>query len=125
MTGARNRRGQKPRMDLMRAELGGEVCTPGGDPRPEKAKTPCHIDNPRPEDGRFGDQRPLSLPEAARYLNVTDRYIRRLVAEQRIAYFKVGRLLRFAAVDLDAYLAACRVEPAASHPLLGPRASRS
>ena len=125
MTGARNRRGQKPQMDLMRAELGGEVCTPGGDPRPEKAKTPWHIDNPRPENGRFGDQRPLSLPEAARYLNVTDRYIRRLVAEQRIAYFKVGRLLRFAAVDLDAYLAACRVEPAASHPLLGPRASRS
>jgi hypothetical protein len=34
-------------------------------------------------------------------------------------------LLRFAAVDLDAYLADCRVEPAASHPLLGPRASRS
>ena len=67
----------------------------------------------------------LSLPEATRYLNVTDRYVRRLVAEQRIAYFKVGRLLRFAAVDLDAYLAACRVEPAASHPLLGQRASRS
>jgi excisionase family DNA binding protein len=112
-------------MDLMRAELGGEVCTPGGDPRPEKAKIPWHIDNPRSENGRFGDQRPLSLPEAARYLNVTDRYIRRLVAEQRIAYFKVGRLLRFAAIDLDAYLAACRVEPAASHPLLGPRATRS
>jgi hypothetical protein len=46
MSGARNRRGQKPQMDLMRAELGGEVCTPGGDPRPEKAKTPWHIDNP-------------------------------------------------------------------------------
>jgi hypothetical protein len=76
MTGARNRRGQKPQMDLMRAQLGGEVCTPGGDPRPEKAKTPCHIDNPRSENGRFGDQRPLRLPEAARYLNVTDRYIR-------------------------------------------------
>ena len=85
MTSARNPQGQKPQMDLMRAQLGGEVCTPGGDPRPEKAKTPWHIDNPRPENGRFGDQRPLSLPEAARYLNVTDRYIRRLVAEQRIA----------------------------------------
>jgi hypothetical protein len=34
-------------------------------------------------------------------------------------------LLRFAAVDLDAYLAACRVEPAVPHWLLGPRASRS
>jgi excisionase family DNA binding protein len=112
-------------MDLMRAELGGEVCTPGGDPRPEKPRTPCHIDNPRPENGRFGDQRPLSLPEAARYLNVTDRYIRRLVAEQRIAYFKVGRLLRFAAVDLDAYLEACRVEPAAPHWLVRRRPSRS
>ena len=67
----------------------------------------------------------LSLPEATRYLNVTDRYIRRLVAEQRIAYFKVGRLLRFAAVDLDAYLEACRVEPAAPHWLVRRRPSRS
>jgi hypothetical protein len=56
MTGARNRQGQKPQMDLMRAEPGGEVCTPGGDSRPEKAKTPWHIDNPRSENGRFGGQ---------------------------------------------------------------------
>jgi len=68
---------------------------------------------------------PSACPRRPVIFNVTDRYIRRLVGEQRIAYFKVGRLLRFAAVDLDAYLAACRVEPAASHWLVRQRASRS
>lgn len=40
-------------------------------------------------------QAPLTLSEAAAYLNVTERYVRRLVAERRVAYHKVGRLLRF------------------------------
>ena len=59
--------------------------------------------------------------EAATYLNVTERYMRRLVTERRIPYFKVGRLLRFSADDLDAFLEACRIEPGAAHPLLAPR----
>jgi excisionase family DNA binding protein len=61
---------------------------------------------------------PLTLIEAAVYLNVTERYMRRLVAERRIPFFKVGRLLRFATTDLDAYLEACRIEPSSVHPLL-------
>ena len=47
-------------------------------------------------------QAPLTLSEAAAYLNVTERYVRRLVAERRVAYHKVGRLLRFRQSDLDA-----------------------
>ena len=55
---------------------------------------------------------PLDLVEAASYLNVNERYIRRLVAERRVRYLKVGRLLRFRVEDLETFLDSCRVEPA-------------
>jgi excisionase family DNA binding protein len=67
---------------------------------------------------------PLTLPEAAAYLNVSERYMRRLVTERRIPYFKVGRLLRFLAEDLDAFFEAGRIEPSSLHPLLVPRRGR-
>jgi excisionase family DNA binding protein len=51
------------------------------------------------------------LGESAVYFNVTERYMRRLVAERRIPYLKVGRLLRFRLADLDAYLETCLVAP--------------
>lgn len=63
-------------------------------------------------------EQPLTLSEAATYLNVTERYVRRLVAEKRVAYHKVGRLLRFRASDLDRLFEAGRVEPPQLHPLL-------
>lgn len=63
-------------------------------------------------------QAPLTLSEAAAYLNVTERYVRRLVAERRVAYHKVGRLLRFRPSDLDALFEAGRVEVPQVHPLL-------
>ena len=55
-------------------------------------------------------------------LNVNERYMRRLVSERRIPYFKVGRLLRFSPADLDAFIEACRVEVPPVHPLLRTRA---
>jgi excisionase family DNA binding protein len=36
--------------------------------------------------------------------------VRRLIAERRIAYTKLGRHIRIAACDLDAFIAAGRVE---------------
>jgi len=53
---------------------------------------------------------PLTLSEAAAYLNVTPRFMRRLVAERRIAFHKVGALLRFRVEDLDAFFESGRVE---------------
>lgn len=53
---------------------------------------------------------PLTLLEAAAYLNVTERFMRRLVAERRIAFHKVGALLRFRVDDLDTFFEAGRVE---------------
>ena len=66
---------------------------------------------------------PLTLPEAAAYLNVSERFMRRLVAERRIAFHKVGHFLRFRVADLDRFLEAGRVEPTFDHPLLAARAS--
>jgi excisionase family DNA binding protein len=40
--------------------------------------------------------------------------VRRLIAEQRIAYVKLGRHVRIAADDLEAFIAAGRVEGGAA-----------
>jgi len=53
----------------------------------------------------------LTVPETAVYLNVSVRFVRRLVAERRIAFHHVGRHVRFALTDLDEWLATGRIEP--------------
>jgi len=58
------------------------------------------------------DQRPLlDCAGAAERLGVPERFVRRLVAERRLAYIKVGRYVRFDQAVLDAWIAAQRVEP--------------
>jgi len=67
---------------------------------------------------------PLDIEAAARYLNVTKRFMRRLVAERRIPFHRVGRLLRFRVADLDAFFSNGRVEPPPTTSILdstGPR----
>ena len=53
----------------------------------------------------------LSVEAAAEYLSTSPRFIRRLVAERRVPYVKVGRLVRLTPEDLDDFIAAGRVEP--------------
>jgi len=53
----------------------------------------------------------LTVVEAAEHLNTSVRFVRRLVAERRIAFHKVGAHVRIALVDLDAFVEAGRVEP--------------
>lgn len=53
----------------------------------------------------------LSVPETADYLNTSERFVRRLIAERRVAFHHVGRHVRFALSDLDEWLAGSRVEP--------------
>jgi excisionase family DNA binding protein len=48
--------------------------------------------------------RVIGVEDAAIYLSVPVRFIRRLVAEKRIRYYKVGKYVRFAKEDLDAFL---------------------
>lgn len=52
----------------------------------------------------------LTVDQAAEYLNVSVRFIRRLVAERRVPFHKAGSHLRFRPVDLDAFMLAGRVE---------------
>ena len=52
----------------------------------------------------------LTMEEAAERLRTTPRHVRRLVFERRIAYVKLGRHVRIAGRDLDAFIAAGRVD---------------
>jgi excisionase family DNA binding protein len=56
-------------------------------------------------------ERLLTVDEAAERLGTSARFIRRLIAERRIAYTKLGRHVRIAGRDLDAFVASGRVEP--------------
>lgn len=56
----------------------------------------------------------LTVEQAAEYLGTGARFIRRLVAERRIVFYKVGNHVRFTAADLDAFAEAGRVEPIVS-----------
>ena len=52
----------------------------------------------------------LSPQEAADQLGTSLRFVRRLILERRIPYTKLGRHVRIAASDLDAFIAAGRIE---------------
>jgi excisionase family DNA binding protein len=67
--------------------------TPGGGPVPTDA-------------GELVD-----FAAASSYLGVSDAFIRRLVLEKRVRYYKVGRFVRFRLADLDAFVAAGAVDP--------------
>ncbi|AKA04753.1 DNA-binding protein [Streptomyces noursei ZPM] len=56
-------------------------------------------------------ERYLTIPEVAERLSTTERFPRRLVAERRIAFVKVGRHVRIAESVLAAYIAARTVQP--------------
>lgn len=56
----------------------------------------------------------MTVDQAAGYLNVSVRFVRRLVAERRVPFHKAGALVRFAVADLDAFMLAGRVEPITS-----------
>ncbi|MCP4959211.1 MAG: helix-turn-helix domain-containing protein, partial [bacterium] len=43
----------------------------------------------------------LTIDEAAERLNVSVRFVRRLVAERRVPYLKIGKFVRFDQDDLD------------------------
>jgi excisionase family DNA binding protein len=46
----------------------------------------------------------LDIDAVAEQLAVTPRHVRRLVAERRIPYLKVGRFVRFDPTEVDAWL---------------------
>lgn len=52
----------------------------------------------------------LSVDQAAAYIGCGARMVRRLVAERRVPFVKVGRHVRFRVSALEAFLDAGRVE---------------
>lgn len=52
----------------------------------------------------------IDVDAAAERLNVTPRFVRRLVTERRVPYFKVGKFIRFDSAELDSWLEQCRVD---------------
>jgi len=60
----------------------------------------------------------LSVDQVAEVLGTTTRFPRRLIAERRITFVKVGRHVRIPESALAAYIEARTVQP------LGPRRSR-
>jgi excisionase family DNA binding protein len=55
----------------------------------------------------------LTVEEAADRLGTSVRFVRRLIAERRIAYIRIGRHIRIAEADLASFVAAGRVEASA------------
>jgi excisionase family DNA binding protein len=53
----------------------------------------------------------LTVAEAAERLNTSERFVRRLIEERRIAFTRLGRHLRIAESDIGAFVTAGRVEP--------------
>lgn len=55
----------------------------------------------------------LNVPEVADRLGTSPRFVRRLIAERRIPYAKLGKHVRIDDADVDAFIAAGRIESAA------------
>lgn len=53
----------------------------------------------------------LDLEQAATYLATSPRHMRRLVADRRIAFVKIGHFVRFTIEDLESFIGAGRVDP--------------
>ncbi|QXJ22992.1 helix-turn-helix domain-containing protein [Actinomadura graeca] len=53
----------------------------------------------------------LTVAEAAEYLNTSQRFPRRLIAERRIRFVRVGRFVRIPESALCEFIAAGLVEP--------------
>ena len=52
----------------------------------------------------------LGVGELAERLGTTERFVRRLVCDRRIAFHKVGKYVRFDQDDVDDWIARGRVE---------------
>ncbi|PGH48331.1 excisionase family DNA-binding protein [Streptomyces sp. Ru87] len=53
----------------------------------------------------------MSVPEVAEYLGTTERFPRRLIAERRIVFVKVGRHVRIPESALESFVATNTVHP--------------
>jgi excisionase family DNA binding protein len=62
-------------------------------------------------DNDFTNVDMLTVEQAAARLGTTIRFVRRLVEERRIRYYKVGKYVRFHPDDIAEYIRAGQVDP--------------
>lgn len=53
----------------------------------------------------------MGVPAAARYLQVAQRTLYRLIDEGQVVAFRLGRVIRLRREDLDAFVESCRIRP--------------
>jgi excisionase family DNA binding protein len=51
----------------------------------------------------------LTIDQLAERLGITARHVRRLIAERRLPYYKVGRLVRFDPAEISQWLKTRRI----------------
>lgn len=56
----------------------------------------------------------IDVPTLALDLGVTQRFIRRLVAEDRVPFLKIGKFVRFDPREIDRWVDECRQSPSPS-----------
>lgn len=56
-------------------------------------------------------ERLLTVEAAAERMSTSVRFVRRLIAERRIAFVKLGRHVRISEADIAAFIDAGRVDP--------------
>lgn len=52
----------------------------------------------------------LSIGTLADHLDVTERFVRRLVEDNRVPYLKIGKFVRFHPDDINEWIAETRIE---------------
>jgi excisionase family DNA binding protein len=55
-----------------------------------------------------GRRRLIDVPALAVELGVTQRFVRRLVAEDRVPFLKIGKFVRFDPRQIDEWVDSCR-----------------
>jgi excisionase family DNA binding protein len=56
----------------------------------------------------------IDVPALAVELGVTQRFVRRLVAEDRVPFLKIGKFVRFDPSEIDEWVDECRRSPSPS-----------
>ncbi len=64
---------------------------------------------PRSTAGIEGNDQLLTVAQAGEYLSTGERFVRRLIAQRRISYVKLGKYVRLERSALDAFVQAGRV----------------
>lgn len=59
----------------------------------------------------------LDIADSAERLGVGERFVRRVVNERRIPFFKIGRHIRFDPDDVEDWIARSRIEPSSGSPV--------